>query len=272
MPIIMLVDNGSVRAEATIQLRKLAQSLGEQSGHTVHPVSLQHADKIPAEKIDNRPAEIFGPFISAQLEKGERNFIVLPLFFGASKAVSSFIPDQISQLQAQHGDFSVKVADVVYPLPHGDRLLVDILHDHINITAKQFQLSLENIILVDHGSPAPQVTDVRKHLATQLEQSFAPAQAVNQAVMERREGVQYDFNGDLLENVLTQKASDGESSALVILLFFLPGRHAGEQGDIVDICESVMTKFPQFKIAISPLVSEHPDLINLLNKRLKELL
>jgi len=272
MPVIMLVDNGSIRAQATLQLRMLAQSLSELSGYTIHCVSLQHADKIPAEELDNKPAVIFSQFISSQLEAGTREFIVLPLFFGMSKAISSFIPDQFKQLQLQYGNFSLKIADVIYPLPQGDALLVDILHDHIKRTAKQSQLSLDNIILVDHGSPAPQVTEVRRQIAQKLGQSFTPALNINQAVMERRQGKEYDFNGDLLENILQQKAGDGETSAIVVLLFFLPGRHAGEHGDIVDICESVMRTHPELEIGISPLVSEHPLLIKLLQNRLNALI
>jgi len=54
--------------------------------------------------------------------------------------------------------------------------------------------------------------------------------------MERREGKQYDFNGPLLEQWLEQKVARGEKSAIVALMFFLPGRHAGDGGDIEQIC------------------------------------
>ena len=86
--------------------------------------------------------------------------------------------------------------------------------------------------------------------------------------MERREGEQYDFNGVLLESWLRKKAQSGEKSAVVILLFFLPGRHAGTGGDIVEICEGIMQEYPDFKIAISPLISEHELLMPILHSRL----
>ncbi len=131
---------------------------------------------------------------------------------------------------------------------------------------------IKNVVLVDHGSPIPRVTAVRQHLAESVRMKMVDASynpdALEEAVMERREGKEYDFNGDLLENWLVQKAQQGETQASVILMFFLPGSHAGEGGDIVEICDGVMEQFPAFKVSISPLISEHPKLIAILNKRL----
>ena len=131
--------------------------------------------------------------------------------------------------------------------------------------------SLKNIVLVDHGSPSPQITAVRNAVADHLQAKLGNVK-LEQAVMERREGKQYDFNGELLEDWLMAKAEQGmsgeESSAIVALLFSLPGRHAGEGGDIATICESVMQRYPNFKIGISPLVGEHPLLLEILADRL----
>ena len=87
-------------------------------------------------------------------------------------------------------------------------------------------------MLVDHGSPVPRVTDVRKHLANSVQKKLPAEVTLEQAVMERREGPEYDFNGQLLEHWLLDKAASGESSALVIMMFFLPGRHAGENREM----------------------------------------
>lgn len=268
MSVILLVDNGSVRAAATKQLRKLAHALSQHAGQTIHPVSFKHANKIKAEEIDNIPADIFSTFMEKQLSQGEREFILLPLFFGASKALTSFVPEQIELLKQRFGDFYLRIADVVYPLPDGDKHLVDIVHKHITETARIKQLPLNNIVLVDHGSPIPTVTAVRKHLTIEVQKRLGDTSQLDEAVMERREGKRYDFNGDLLESWLTKKAQSGENSAIVVLLFFLPGRHAGIGGDIVEICEGIMDKYPDFNIAISPLISENELLIPLLHSRL----
>ena len=127
MSTVLLIDNGSRRPGATLQLREIASQLGDRVGQVIHPVSLQHADKVDAAKLGGQPAQIFTPFIEAQLIQGEREFIILPLFFGESKALTSFIPQQVSELKARHGEFQYQVADPVYPLPQGEPQLAMII-------------------------------------------------------------------------------------------------------------------------------------------------
>ena len=86
--------------------------------------------------------------------------------------------------------------------------------------------------------------------------------------MERCEGAEYDFNGGLLENWLQQKAAQGEASAIVVMMFFLPGRHAGKGGDIEQICDRVKQQYTEFAIYTTPLISGHAGLIELLQARL----
>jgi len=272
MPVILICDNGSTQPGATLQLRHIANQLSGVTGKTIHPVSLQHANTIPADKLDGQPANTFTEFIETQLSQGERSFIVLPVFFGNSKALTSFIPEQVTRLEQAHGNFALEIAEVIYPLPHGEPILTDIIIQHIQQTASEHNFPLKNIVLVDHGSPVPRVTEVRKHLAQSVQLLLTDEVQLEQAVMERREGREYDFNGDLLEDWLSEKAKQGESDALVIMMFFLPGRHAGNNGDVVEICEGVMHKYPGFKVAISPLIGEHPLFIKIIEQRLHRLL
>jgi sirohydrochlorin ferrochelatase len=265
MPVIMLIDNGSLRANAAKGLRQLAKKLGDKTGLKIHPVSFKHSDKISTGELDGIPAQTFRSFMAQQLERGEREFVILPLFFGKSRALTSFVPNEVAILNTKFGEFTLDVADTLYPLPDGESGLVDIIYDHVISTAKP----LKNIVLVDHGSPIPQVTAVRQHLAQCVQQKLPEGVLLEQAVMERREGKEYDFNGDLLEDWLTRKAEAGETHAAVILMFFLPGSHAGEGGDIIKICESVMEKFPGFTIYISPLITENSKLVDILAIRLE---
>lgn len=272
MPVILLTDNGSTRANATLQLRNLANQLSALTGYEIHPVSIQHANHIPLSELNNIPARVFTEFMQEKLAEGNKSFVLVPIFFGQSKALTKYIPDEVNTLKEKHGEFSLTIANVVYPLPMGEPLLSEIIYDHINITANKENIPLKNTVLVDHGSPIAKVTDVRKHLAQSV-QKMLPANCIlEQAVMERREGSEYDFNGDLLEDWLKQKAQAGETSAVVVLMFFLAGRHAGEGGDIVDICESVIQQYPRLKIAISPLISEHQKFIAILQSRLNSIL
>ncbi|MDH5517591.1 MAG: cobalamin biosynthesis protein CbiX [Gammaproteobacteria bacterium] len=271
MAVILLVDNGSVRAAATLQLRKVAANLSAKTALCIHPVSLQHANTIDPAELDNKPADIFYDFMRQQLILGQRRFIILPLFFANSKALTSFIPKQVSLLQQEFGDFELTTSAVIYPLPEGEANLAKIIYQHITDTAIDNKLALHNIVLVDHGSPVAAVTAVRQHLASQVQQKLGNSTVLNQAVMERRKGREYDFNGELLEHWLTKKAQSGEQSAIVCLLFFLPGRHAGVGGDITEICQRIMSQFPDFNIAISPLISQHPLLLSILQARLQSI-
>lgn len=271
MPVIMLVDNGSTRPNATKQMRLLAAELGLKIKNSIYPVSMQHANKIPAEQLGGEAATIFSEFMTEQLQSGVKEFIVLPLFFGKSRAITKFLPDEMKKLEAEFGEFSLEVAEPIYPLPNGDPDLVEIIKDHIEQTTSAEQTSSKHSVLVDHGSPVPRVTAVRQHLADAVRAKLPKGSILEEAVMERREGSEYDFNGDLLKNWLTKKAQAGETHAIVILMFFLPGSHAGEGGDIVEICDDVMQQFPNFKIEISPLISQHPKLVSILEKRLKDI-
>lgn len=268
MPVVLLIDNGSVRANAILQLRDLSKRLGDKTSQKIHPVSFKHANKIPVDQLNGEAAIIFYDFMTQQLSLGEKDFIVLPLFFGKNKVLTSSIPDEIKSLKRSFGEFSIKISDVIYPLPLGETLLGDIIYDHITNTANKHEISISNTVVVDHGSPVPQVTEVRTHLVESLQKRFSTNISLDQAVMERRSGKEYDFNGDLLEDWLHQKARSGQNSAIVSLLFFLPGRHAGRGGDIVDICDSVMSQYPGFKIHICPLISDHPLLVSILETRL----
>ena len=260
---IMLVDNGSVKPAATLMLRQLAEKLSNKCGQLVSPASLRHADRINSDKLDGSLALTFTPFLTERLEAGCKKFRLIPLFFSQSGAITSFVPEQINLLERQYGGIDLTVTDVVYPLPEGDSRLVDILFGNIQQSIKESGSGNQNIVLVDHGSPSKEVTAVRQQLASKLQLKFKDV-VIDQAVMERREGSEYDFNGPLLEQWLEEKANQGEKSAIVALMFFLPGRHAGVGGDIENICFRIEQRHPNFKIHITPLVGEHAGLIDIL--------
>lgn len=266
MPVYLLVDNGSKQPDATMYLRRLAGDLSRHTGKTIHPVSLQHADAIAADELGGIPAQVFADFLKTQLKQGKHEFIVVPLFFGLSKAITSFIPDEVAKLEADYPELSVKVAPVTYPLPKGEPRLAKIVFDHIQQARKQAE-EQARVVLVDHGSPSPKITEVRKSIARTLEADYDLQLA--QAVMERREGKEYDFNGDLLATWLRQQAEQGATSVIVAMLFFLPGRHAGPNGDVEEICNSVVIDHPQLRFTITSLISEHPLLLDILKDRLE---
>ncbi len=264
---ILLVDNGSKRAASTLQLRALAERLTAQVGSTVYPVSLQHADRVDVAELHGTPADVLPDFMARQLAAGVRDFRILPLFFADSRALTSFVPSVVEKLRPQYGGFAFSMGDVLCPLPDGEPRLVQILHEHAIQTASTHNLPLQNLLLVDHGSPEQRVTRVRNHLAEQLRARLGDDVRLSEAVMERRPDSQYDFNGPLLSDHLHEMANAGVTRVIVVMQFLLPGRHAGPGGDVDGMCREVMRKHPDLRVAISPLVGEHPLLSDILASR-----
>ena len=268
-PTLLLCDNGSRRPEATQSLRALARGLSRAADQTIHAVSLQHADRIPAEALGGEPAHVLDSFLAGRLAGGERDFLILPLFFGPSRAVTRFIPQTVERLRRTWGDFNLRVAQILCPLPEGEPRLVDLLLDQT--LAARAGPRPDYAVLVDHGSPIPEVTAVRRWLTGQL-QRRRPDIAWREAVMERRPEAEYDFNGRLLEQVLEDiAAAQADARIRLGLLFLHPGRHAGPGGDIEQIRAAVQNKHPALDIAAGPLAGAHPALIEILNARLAAL-
>ena len=264
----LLVDNGSTRPDSTRTLRQLARTLEERLRAPVHPVSLQHADRVPADRLDGRGADTFEPFLDRALARGERDFLALPLYFGPSAALTDLIPDIAAGLKARHGPFRLQVARELCPLPLGEPLLADILADQVSRTAAIQGIAPRRVVLVDHGSPSPQVGAVRSWLAKGLRSRLGNGSEISEAAMERRPGPEYDFNGETLESLLGRIAKqDPQTPAILAMLFVSAGRHAGPEGDIADICRRVQAEVPGFRAYPTPLVGDHPELIEILAQR-----
>jgi sirohydrochlorin ferrochelatase len=278
---ILLLDNGSRRAAATLNLRRLAGHLSARLGTPVHPVSALHSSKIPVQQLDGVPAWTLEPFLQAQVAAGTRSFGVLPLFFGPSRAISAFIPEVAGRVAAALGPFEVRVADVLCPLPAGEPRLPTILADHVAAAMATDSAGEAmpgtrqvptQVLLVDHGSPLPAVTAVRHWLAARLTECLSESMGaevqVAEAVMERREGAEYAFNGRLLAEAL---ASIGEGttprSVVLAMQFISPGRHAGAGGDIAEIVAAAKAAHPGLDVHISRLMGEHPLFLDILADR-----
>jgi hypothetical protein len=79
--------------------------------------------------------------------------------------------------------------------------------------------------------------------------------------MERREGPEYAFNEPLLATALQRAPGD----VIILMLFLLPGRHAGPDGDVATIAKEHAK--PGAQVHMSPLLATHPRLLELLVKR-----
>ena len=271
MRAIFLVDNGSLRAQATLNLRRVAAALSELMGEHVQAASLLHSNKIPAEQIDGIPATTLGPAAERSAEQGATEIIILPFFFGPSKALTGYLPERMATLQARFPHVNIRVAQpLVDELGGNDLRLAHLLAD--NVRAKYQPGTTPRVALVDHGSPIPEVTAVRNRLAGQLSVLLADeVTCVAAASMERREGDEYRFNEPLLENLLaSSEFNDGP--VILAMLFLSPGRHAGEGGDIAEICATAEQRYPTLSVETTALVGEHSGIVDILHSRLRQAL
>lgn len=259
---ILLMDNGSLEPESTLQLRRLATELDNRLLSRVDPVSLAHSAKIPVEALNGRPAELFEAALDRGWRDGVNEFLVVPLFVGPSHAIVRHVPALLAERKQKTASFRYRVAAPLF-VP-GETRLAQILADHV-----REQISpgdRPRVAIVDHGSPNREVTEVRNAIAAQVRSLLSDAVLeVEPCSMERREGAEYDFNEPLLANLLGRPGwNDGP--VVVGMLFIAPGRHAGEEGDVVQICRAARTQaVPPVKL--TRLLGQHPLLMDILFDR-----
>lgn len=258
-PLTLLVDNGSLEPAATLRLRELARSLAARIGQGVAPVSLLHSSAIAPAKLQGVPAEILESALARRAETGTCDFLVVPLFFGPSRALTDYLPERVAYLRKRLPMLRVSLAEPLYRPDDGR--LAEILAEHAREAGNP-----ERTIVVDHGSPVREVTEVRNALAAQVGRRLGAGAHVASACMERRPGAEYDFAGPLLQDLLDSPGWN-EGAVTIAMQFLLPGRHAGPAGDVARICAEAEGKNPGLRPRMTRLVGEHPLLIEILADR-----
>ncbi|RUR35384.1 sirohydrochlorin chelatase [Vreelandella populi] len=268
MRAIFLVDNGSLRPAATLNLRRIAAELSQKLDEPVQAASLLHSNKIPPDELEGTPALTLGPAAECSAEQGATELIVVPFFFGPSKALTGYLPERMAALQEKFPGVSVRVAQpLVDELGDIDLRLAKLLADNVR---EHLNGERPHVALVDHGSPIPDVTAVRNRLAGQLSVLLEEEVAcVAAASMERRDGDEYRFNEPLLENLL-DKPEFQAGPVVLAMLFLSPGRHAGEGGDIDEICRAAEKRHPALNVMTAKLVGEHAGIVDILHSRLRQ--
>lgn len=269
---IFLIDNGSLRPQATLALRSLAQKLSARLELKVEPVSLLHSHKIPAEKIGGVPATIVRRRLRECIAAGDRHFIMLPLFLGPSLAIRDYLPELIEEAQATAPDLQVETAQTLAGADTSapDPRLAEMLADHVRKLIEIQKLDAPTVALVDHGTPFQPVNEVRNAVAGQLGDLLGPeVKQVIASSMERRDGDAYAFNEPLLENLGT--VENRSANCVAAMFFLLPGRHAGEGGDVAEICDGLIESGAFESVNVTPLLAEHPKLLEILSDRVREL-
>jgi sirohydrochlorin ferrochelatase len=264
-PLTLLLDNGSLEPAATLALRELAAQLSRRLGLTVEPVSLLHSSGIEPALLGWHPAEILIPALERRLAAGQSEFVIVPLFFGPSRALTDYLPEQVARLRQKHPALSVRLAPPLFAA--GDLRLAQILADQVTALLDPAIPGPVRVALVDHGSPVAAVTAVRNELARQLAQQLGNRVAtVAPCSMERRPDPAYDFNAPLLADLLATPPWS-ESRVIVAMQFLLPGRHAGPAGDVAEICRQAQAAQPSLRTRMTALVGNHPLLFEILADR-----
>jgi sirohydrochlorin ferrochelatase len=250
---ILLVDNGSLQPAATLQLRLLSKEVGRLLEKTVHPVSVLHSHKIDPALLEGQPAVIFEQAVRQAKTDGITELIILPLFIGPSLAITEYLPKVF--VEANAGKMKLSIREPLFG-PELISMLID------NLKSTGWTKGSGPVYLCDHGSPIREVTRCRDFFAVSLRNQLGlKDDELFACSMERRDGPEYDFNEPLLEGALQQAKGD----AVILMLFLLPGRHAGSDGDVATIAKEHAPDGLGWKL--SPLLGTHPALPALLVQR-----
>ena len=268
-PVCFLFDNGSLRPASTLSLRRIADWLRLRlEGVDVRPVSLLHSSAVDAGELGGERAGLLEPELEAALARGENDFVLLPLFFGPSAAVTAYVPERLQALRKKFPVLQVREARwLVDVTAVSDTRMAEILADGVRRAAAHAGWSAPKVVLVDHGSPQRGVTAVRDFLGEQLRRLLGGQVAV--ASMERRREPEFSFNEPLLAGLLGSK-SFGGGEVIVALQFLSPGRHAGPGGDIAEICAKAVRAQPDLRVVSTGLVGEDQRLADVLAERYRE--
>ena len=270
---LILFDNGSYRPDATFALRSLASELSKLVSMDVEPISLLHSSKIDPDLIGGNPASIIRRRFKEAIKRGEKHLLCIPLFLGPSLAISEYLVTLIEEAKALDPEIDIRIASPLagWDVQKPDSRLAQILADQVEALIKKDTLKDFDVVLVDHGSPIKKLSDLRNNVAEQLgELLHTKALKVQPCSMERRDGEEYAFNEPLLEN-FGQIPYQIKGRGLVVAMFFiLPGRHAGEGGDVDGILQELKDGGTIQAFYKTDLLGNHPMLLEILKDRIEE--
>jgi sirohydrochlorin ferrochelatase len=266
-----LFDNGSLRAESTLSLRRVAAALSARTGLPIRAVSLLHSGKVPPEALGGEAAELLEPALIAHFQAfPDVEAVLLPLFFGPSAALTEYVPARLVSVRERFPGARVRMAPWLVDQDNRDFRLAEVLADQVRVTARMRGWIRPKVILVDHGSPQPAVAEVRNYLGRQVRAVLGDeVEALTVASMERREGDAYAFNEPLLATALSTPPFD-RGEVVVALQFLSPGRHAGPGGDIATICSAVEAENPDLCTQMTEPIAVDARLVELLTERLAQ--
>ncbi|OQR84251.1 NAD-dependent epimerase/dehydratase [Achlya hypogyna] len=275
--VCFVVNKGSLQPEGVLALRDMCLNLSVRFNGCVRfiPASCILANGIPVAAINDTPAPLLEDAVDAVLDDPAHTtteFVVLPVFIGNSDALTDFIPNVLSKVQARTGH-SLRYAvgrclvDISKPSDNG---IAKILAEKVMRVCQlhaTYAPSNVRVIVVDRGTTNHEVHLSRNLIRSQLAKLLGTSVAdVVTASMERVDEPAYDFNEPLLANAFkTYQISSG--LVVLALLFLTSGRHAVPGGDIEAVLADTKTSHPNLEIAVTDPIGSHPVLTNMLMDR-----
>lgn len=276
-PIILLFDNGSLKPEASLKLRDLARNLSDVLSMQVEPVSLLHSCKIDPELLNGEPATIIRRRFKKAVNNKERKILCLPLFLGPSLAITDYLQELIQEALALDSEMQIKVAAPLsgWDVHKPDERLATVMKELIEECRANAKRSFKNIVLVDHGSPIKKMAILRNGIAEKVG-TLLKGEGVNATVtacsMEKREGDAFSFNDPLLETIPDYLNLEAAEDLLVAMFFLMPGRHAGEGGDVETILSNLCQNQRIRSFCKTDLIASHPMIMDILADRVRSVL
>jgi sirohydrochlorin ferrochelatase len=261
---IALVDNGSVEAAAHLNLRAVATALSRASGVLVNAISWKHSDRVPVSELGGEAARTLAPWLRAELARGEREFVFVPFFVSAQGAIGSALRSDLDKIL--HETAAQASARYFFSAGlHACGAIAPIVAERVRETISGLDLPRAKVVVVDHGGPSAASAALRDSLAAEIRALLgSEIAAVTPASME-------GAHGPLLADVLaTPEFHPGD--VIVAPLFLSPGRHAGPDGDIAQICRDAETQSPGLRCHVAGLVGTHPGVVAPLALALRETL
>ena len=262
--IVALMDNGSLEAGAHLNLRRVAEAMSAATGVPIEAVSWKHSDRVAAAALGGRNAWTLAPWIRAQLARGEREFVIVPFFISAQGAIGSALRGDLEKLQretATNGGFQFTFSEGLA----GRNAIPPVIAARVREVLSTAPVRKPSVVIVDHGGPSAASAALRDSLAAQVRPILG--EEIGVLVAASMEG---SFP-PLLADQLALPAFD-RGDVVVAPLFLSPGRHAGPDGDIAQICRAAEAQLPNLRCHLTGLIGTHADIIQPLALALRETL
>ena len=163
-PVCLLADNGSLRPDAVLALRRVAEKLANRTGMETEAVGLLHSDKVEAVDLAGVPGETVEACLRRCLADGDGDFLILPFFLGPSLGVTDWLPKRLAEFREEFPDLRLKLGACLASDREGEEILSGVVCDRVRELSHREGLKDPFVACVDHGTPVSEVNQVRERV------------------------------------------------------------------------------------------------------------